>query len=194
MANVGHLNTHFFDHYLDVPFDLSRVMFIATANTIDPIPEPLLDRLEILYLSGYTEEEKMNIAFKYLIPAEIEEAGLSDNPPDFTPEAIRKIIREYTREAGVRNLKRQIASICRKNARQRLRKMAEDSVATVTPETVERQLGTKKYYFEVADNDMISGPKVSSSRHYIARLPSLEELIAQTDSESRRRIRPLVRG
>ncbi|HIJ55462.1 MAG TPA: endopeptidase La [Deltaproteobacteria bacterium] len=144
-------NTHFFDHYLDVPFDLSRVMFIATANTIDPIPEPLLDRLEILYLSGYTEEDKMNIAVKYLIPEEIADAGLSDNPPNFTPEAIRKIIREYTREAGVRNLKRQIASICRKNARERLRKKAEDSFATVTPETVERRLGPRKFYFEVAE-------------------------------------------
>ena len=80
-------NANFFDHYLDVPFDLSRVMFIATANTIDPIPEPLLDRLEVLYLSGYTEEEKMNIAVKYLIPEAVEETGLSEHPPDFVPEA-----------------------------------------------------------------------------------------------------------
>jgi len=144
-------NTHFFDHYLDVPFDLSRVMFIATANTIDPIPTPLLDRLEILYLSGYTEEEKMNIAIKYLIPAEIEDAGLSENPPDFTPEAIRQIIREYTREAGVRNLKRQIASICRKKAWERLKNKGKDTSGVVTPEMVAYQLGPKKYYFEVAE-------------------------------------------
>jgi len=144
-------NTHFFDHYLDVPFDLSRVMFIATANTIDPIPEPLLDRLEVLYLSGYTEEEKMNIAIKYLIPREIEDAGLSENPPDFTPEAIRKMIREYTREAGLRNLKRQIASICRKKARERLRIQAEEPSNRITPEAVESHLGPRVYFFESAE-------------------------------------------
>ena len=144
-------NTHFFDHYLDVPFDLSRVMFIATSNTIDPIPDPLLDRLEVLYLSGYTEEEKTKIAVKYLIPAEIEDAGLSEQPPEFTPEAICKIIREYTREAGVRDLKRQIASICRKKARERLRVQAEEPSPMITPETVESQLGPRRFFFEIAE-------------------------------------------
>ncbi len=144
-------NTHFFDHYLDLPFDLSRVMFIATANTSDPTPEPLLDRLEVLFLSGYTEEEKTNIAVKYLIPAAIDDAGLSENPPDFTVEAIWKIIREYTREAGVRDLKRQIAAICRKKARERLRVQAEEPSRVVTPETVESQLGPRRFFFEIAE-------------------------------------------
>ena len=144
-------NRNFTDHYLDVPFDLSKVMFIATANTIDPIPGPLLDRLELLYLSGYTEEEKQRIAFKYLIPREIEEAGLSDQPLKFTPEAIHKIIREYTREAGLRNLQRQIASICRKTARDILRNNGKISSQEITPELVEKMLGPKKFYFEVAE-------------------------------------------
>jgi len=144
-------NTHFIDHYLDVPFDLSKVMFIATANTVDPIPSPLLDRLEVLALSGYTEEEKEKIAFNYLIPREIEEAGLSDRPPVFSSEAIHKIIREYTREAGLRNLQRQIASICRKTAREILNNEAEEGSKQVTPELVETLLGPRKFYFEVAE-------------------------------------------
>ncbi|MBW2353365.1 MAG: endopeptidase La [Deltaproteobacteria bacterium] len=143
-------NRNFTDHYLDVPFDLSKVMFIATANTIDPIPGPLLDRLELLYLSGYTEEEKQKIAFKYLIPREIEEAGLSEQPPEFTPEAIHKIIREYTREAGLRNLQRQIANICRKTARDILRNNGKILSDRITPSLVEEMLGAKKFYFEVA--------------------------------------------
>jgi ATP-dependent Lon protease len=144
-------NNHFIDHYLDVPFDLSKVMFIATANTVDPIPSPLLDRLEVLALSGYTEEEKEKIAFNYLIPREIEEAGLSDRPPVFSSEAIHKIIREYTREAGLRNLQRQIASICRKTAREILSNEAEEGSKQVTPELVETLLGPRKFYFEVAE-------------------------------------------
>jgi ATP-dependent Lon protease len=144
-------NTHFIDHYLDVPFDLSKVMFIATANTVDPIPSPLLDRLEVLALSGYTEEEKEKIAFNYLIPREIEEAGLSDRPPVFSSGAIHKIIREYTREAGLRNLQRQIASICRKTAREILSNKGEEDSKQVTPELVETLLGPRKFYFEVAE-------------------------------------------
>jgi ATP-dependent Lon protease len=144
-------NTHFIDHYLDVPFDLSKVMFIATANTVDPIPSPLLDRLEVLALSGYTEEEKEKISFNYLIPREIDEAGLSDRPPVFSSEAIHKIIREYTREAGLRNLQRQIASICRKTAREILSNEAEEGSKQVTPELVETLLGPRKFHFEVAE-------------------------------------------
>jgi ATP-dependent Lon protease len=144
-------NTHFMDHYLDVPFDLSRVMFIATANALDLIPSPLLDRLEVITLPGYTEEEKENIASRYLIPEEIEEAGLIENPPVFTPEAIHKIIREYTREAGLRNLKRQIASICRKIARETLRGGHKSGPNILTPEMVEDFLGPRKFYFEVAE-------------------------------------------
>jgi len=144
-------NTHFTDHYLDVPFDLSRVMFIATANALDLIPGPLLDRLEVITLLGYTEEEKAKIATRYLIPREIEEAGLTENPPIFTPETIHKIIREYTREAGLRNLKRQIASICRKIARETLRGAYKDGATHLTPEMVEDFLGPQKFYFEIAE-------------------------------------------
>jgi ATP-dependent Lon protease len=144
-------NANFVDHYLDVPFDLSRVMFIATANAIDLIPGPLLDRLEVITLLGYTEEEKKKIASNYLIPMEIEEAGISENPPVFTSEAIHKIIREYTREAGLRNLKRQIASICRKIARETLNGTREDSSNLITPENVESFLGPRKFYFEVLE-------------------------------------------
>lgn len=141
-------NTQFIDHYLDVPFDLSKVMFIATSNTTDPIPGPLLDRLEILTLSGYTEREKEEIAARYLIPKQIEEAGLSSYGVQFTGEAIQKIIREYTREAGLRNLQRQIASICRKMVRDILAdKGHKDRV--ITPEQVGNLLGPRKYYFEV---------------------------------------------
>jgi ATP-dependent Lon protease len=142
-------NTYFMDHYLDVPFDLSKVIFIATANTVDSIPEPLLDRLEVLWLSGYTELEKEQIAFRYLIPQEIHAAGLSDQALRFTPEAVRKIIREYTREAGLRNLQRQIASLCRKIARNKLNHEFSEEAASITPDLVETLLGPKKFYHEV---------------------------------------------
>jgi ATP-dependent Lon protease len=149
-------NTHFVDHYLDVPFDLSRVMFIATANTIDPIPGPLLDRLEVINLAGYTEEEKENIAFNYLIAREVEEAGLADDPPVFTSEAIRKIIRGYTREAGLRNLQRQIAAVCRKIARNTLAGKSKDKSSSITSEVVEQLLGPRKFHFEVTEaKDMV---------------------------------------
>jgi ATP-dependent Lon protease len=142
-------NTYFMDHYLDVPFDLSKVIFIATANTVDSIPEPLLDRLEVLWLSGYTELEKEQIAFSYLIPEETRAAGLADRPVKFTKEAVRKIIREYTREAGLRNLQRQIASLCRKIARDILNREFSEETARITPELVETLLGPKKFYHEV---------------------------------------------
>jgi ATP-dependent Lon protease len=142
-------NSQFMDHYLDVPFDLSKTMFIATANTIDPIPEPLLDRFEVLYLSGYTEMEKEQIAFRYLIPKETQAAGLGADSARFTQEAVRKVIREYTREAGLRNLQRQIASLCRKIARDQLSREPGEATAPVTPEKIEALLGPRKYYFEV---------------------------------------------
>jgi len=144
-------NSRFIDYYLDVPFDLSRAMFITTANTLYPIPEPLLDRLEVLNLSGYTEDEKKKIAIQYLIPIEIEAAGLSHHPPIFTSEAIHKIIREYTREAGLRNLQRQIAAICRKTAREVLKNKEKEASHLITPEKVEALLGPRKFYFEVAE-------------------------------------------
>ncbi len=143
-------NAWFIDHYLDVPFDLSRVMFIATANTIGPIPAPLLDRLEIINLSGYTEEEKEEIAFRYLIPREIEEAGLTLSPPRFTRESVLKIIREHTRESGLRGLRRQIAAICRKIALEILSTPDQAQLAEITPGTVDALLGHRRYHFERA--------------------------------------------
>ena len=142
-------NAGFVDHYLDVPFDLSKVMFITTANTVDFIPGPLLDRLEVIYLSGYTEEEKAQIASRYLVPKEIEEAGLVEDPAVFKSEAIYKIIREYTREAGLRNLQRQIASICRKTARKALKSGRQNISNPITPATVEQLLGPGKYHLEI---------------------------------------------
>jgi len=110
-------NSTFRDNYLDVTFDLSKVLFITTANMLDPIAEPLRDRMEIIELQGYTEEEKVHIAFKYLIPRQIDENGITPEQIEFPEEAVRYVIRHYTREAGVRNLERTIGTICRKQAR-----------------------------------------------------------------------------
>jgi len=107
-------NKEFLDHFIDTDFDLSQVMFIVTANSIEPIPKPLLDRMEAIKLPGYTEDEKLQIAKHFLIPRQIKAHGLSPKNLEFTDPAIMKIIREYTREAGVRNLEREITSICRK--------------------------------------------------------------------------------
>jgi ATP-dependent Lon protease len=111
-------NQQFRDHYLDLPFDLSNVFFICTANQLDPIPRPLIDRMEVIELSGYTEEEKLEIAKRYLVPRQIERNGLGRSKIEFTDDALRLIIEGYTREAGVRNLERQIGSACRKVARE----------------------------------------------------------------------------
>ncbi|HKR32350.1 MAG TPA: endopeptidase La [Terriglobales bacterium] len=110
-------NSTFRDNYLDVPFDLSKVLFICTANMLDPIPEPLRDRMEIIELQGYIEDEKVHIAFRYLIPRQIEENGIKPDQIEFSEEVVRYIIRHYTREAGVRNLERNIGTMCRKQAR-----------------------------------------------------------------------------
>ncbi len=110
-------NFSFRDNYLDVPFDLSKVLFITTANQLDPVPEPLRDRMEIIELQGYTEEEKVHIAFQYLIPRQIEENGITAEQIEFPEETVRFIIRHYTREAGVRSLERTIGTLCRKQAR-----------------------------------------------------------------------------
>src|SRR5512136_936737 len=111
-------NNSFVDHYLAVPFDLSRVMFITTGNLADTIPGPLRDRMEIIYLSGYTDEEKLHIARRYLVPKQLDEHGITDKILRITDSGIRQIISHYTREAGVRNLERQIANLCRKIAKQ----------------------------------------------------------------------------
>src|SRR5579883_667411 len=107
-------NSTFRDNYLDVPFDLSKVLFITTANMLDPIPPPLLDRMETIELSGYTEEEKLHIAFRYLIPKQVEENGVAKDRIVFEEEAVRRLVRNYTREAGVRNLEREIGTVVRK--------------------------------------------------------------------------------
>jgi ATP-dependent Lon protease len=111
-------NKEFRDNYLDIPFDLSRVTFIATANTVDSIPPPLLDRMEVLQLPGYTEDEKVMIARRYLVPKQREANGLTDRDIEVTEAALHEVVRGYTREAGVRNLERQIATLCRKVARE----------------------------------------------------------------------------
>jgi ATP-dependent Lon protease len=129
-------NFSFRDNYLDVPFDLSKVLFITTANQLDPIAEPLRDRMEIIELQGYTEEEKVHIAFQYLIPRQIDENGVSKEQIEFPEETVRFIIRHYTREAGVRNLERTIGTICRKQAR-RIAEGKTDKLV-VTPELVQR--------------------------------------------------------
>ncbi|MGA2979733.1 MAG: endopeptidase La [Terriglobales bacterium] len=123
-------NATFRDNYLDVTFDLSKVLFITTANMLDPIAEPLRDRMEIIELQGYTEEEKIHIAFQYLIPRQIEENGITPEQIEFPEEAVSHVIRHYTREAGVRNLERTIGTICRKQARRLAEGKTEKLVVT----------------------------------------------------------------
>jgi ATP-dependent Lon protease len=146
-------NHSFLDHYLDVPFDLSNVMFIVTANIADNIQGPLRDRMEVIEFSGYTEDEKNRIAVLHLIPKQIREHGLSDYPPEFAAEAVSKIINEYTREAGTRNLERQISTICRKIATEFVHHKDTVRLITVTSELVERYLGPRRYYLEVAGEE-----------------------------------------
>ncbi|MBS3907374.1 MAG: endopeptidase La [Syntrophaceae bacterium] len=141
-------NFSFTDHYLDVPFDLSHVLFITTANTLSPIPPPLLDRMEVIRIPGYTEEEKEKIGFQFLIAHQKEENGLKDHPLSFTTEAVYKIIREYTREAGVRNLEREIATVCRKIAKEVA--LGNQPEEIVNESVVEGLLGPRKFFREVA--------------------------------------------
>ncbi|MCX7759648.1 MAG: endopeptidase La [Hydrogenothermaceae bacterium] len=137
-------NKEFVDHYLAVPFDLSEVMFICTANRSDTIPRPLLDRMEVIRLSGYSEEEKVMIAKKYLIPKQLKENGLDEETVQFTDKAIQFIIRGYTREAGVRNLERRIGSIIRKIAKEIVEK-GKKKQYKVTPSLVKKMLGAPLY-------------------------------------------------
>jgi len=148
-------NKDFRDHYLGVPFDLSQVMFITTGNLVEPISPPLQDRMEVLTFSGYIEEEKIRIAREYLIPRQVKENGLQEGEIEFEEGALRTIIRDYTREAGVRNLEREIANICRKVAT----KVAEgqEGPAILTTENVSDFLGKPKYFFEAAERTEIPG-------------------------------------
>jgi ATP-dependent Lon protease len=148
-------NAMFADHYLDVPFDLSAVMFITTANFLDPIPPALRDRMEVLELPGYTEEEKVAIAQRYLIPKQLQENGLQAEHLSFTPEAIREVINGYTREAGLRNLERTIARVCRKVARGRTEGRKE--TVEVTPKNLTDFLGPRQFFAEVAERAGIPG-------------------------------------
>jgi len=180
-------NATFRDHYLDVPFDLSKVLFIATANWIDPIPEPLRDRMEIIELPGYTEEEKIHIAKRFLIPRQTSEHGVRlGEQIEFTDEALHELIHSYTREAGVRNLEREIATLVRKQAR----RLAESAVAnviavkdsdvaaiveqqaerigegaagklTITPAVVREVLGVPKFHVEKEVEERVKRPGVA---------------------------------
>jgi ATP-dependent Lon protease len=141
-------NFSFTDHYLDLPFDLSHVLFITTANTLSPIPPALLDRMEVIHIPGYTEEEKENIAFQFLVPRQKEENGLKDHPLAFTEGAMAKLIREYTREAGVRGLEKEIATLCRKVAKGVA--MGHREPERIDESVVEEFLGPRKYFREIA--------------------------------------------
>ena len=142
-------NTNFVDHYLDVPFDLSEVMFITTANVVEDLPTPLLDRLEVIQFSGYSENEKLDIAKNFLIPRQLQHHGLSHRAPAFTDEAILSIMRGHTREAGLRNLEREIATVCRKLARICLKDEGSSCPSTVDQDLVETLLGPRKFVHEV---------------------------------------------
>jgi ATP-dependent Lon protease len=142
-------NNSFADHYLEVEFDLSDTMFVATSNSMN-IPSPLLDRMEVIRIPGYTEDEKLNIAIKYLIPKQIKENGLKLEEIEFKPSAVREIIQRYTREAGVRNLEREVSKICRKAVKAKLLKPTTRKL-TVTDRNIDKYLGVKRFRFGSAD-------------------------------------------
>jgi ATP-dependent Lon protease len=143
-------NNTFRDHYLDVPFDLSEVLFLTTANVLDPVPPPLRDRMEVLELAGYTEEEKLKIAVEHLIGKQIANHGLTPEQVEFAEPAIRQVIRGYTREAGVRNLEREIGALCRKVARRRAE--GDDTRIVITPDVVVEMLGAPTFLDEEIEN------------------------------------------
>lgn len=144
-------NRDFTDHFIEVPFDLSKVFFITTANTTNSIPAPLLDRMEVIRISGYTDEEKMNIALKYLVPKQVKEHGLTKENIQISDTVIKDIINFYTREAGVRNLERNIANIIRKAGK----KIVEEDIKTVKISTrnLSNYLGAKKYRYDLVDQE-----------------------------------------
>jgi len=143
-------NNTFRDHYLDVPFDLSEVLFLTTANVLDPVPPALRDRMEVLELAGYTEEEKLKIAVEHLIAKQIKNHGLSPDNVEFTEQAIRAVIRGYTREAGVRNLEREIGALCRKIARRRAE--GDEARIVISDELVVEMLGAPTFLDEEIEN------------------------------------------
>jgi len=157
-------NREFRDHYLDVPFDLSQVMFITTANQLEPIPGPLRDRMEILQLSGYTEGEKLHIARNYLIPRQIKENGLRSDEITFSDDALRALIRSYTREAGVRSLERQIGAVCRKVVT-RIAEGKLTQAAIDRPQVIE-YLGRPEYFYTEEVEERTSVPGVATALAY----------------------------
>jgi ATP-dependent Lon protease len=144
-------NHTFQDHYVEVDYDLSDVMFVATANTMN-IPAPLMDRMEVIRLSGYTEDEKVSIAQKYLLPKQIKNNGLKDGEISVAEGAIRDIVRYFTREAGVRSLEREISKICRKVVKTLLLKKSETKIA-VTAKNLDKFLGVRKFNFGIAEKE-----------------------------------------
>ena len=143
-------NNHFNDHYLEVDYDLSDVMFVCTSNSMN-IPGPLLDRMEVIRIPGYTEDEKLNIALRYLIPKQMEANGLKESEINIKPDAIRDIVRYYTREAGVRGLEREIAKLCRKVVTSHVKKKSV-KVDVIGPDSLENLLGVRKFDFGRAEN------------------------------------------
>jgi len=148
-------NFTFSDHYLDVPFDLSKVMFITTANYLEPVPPALRDRMEVIELAGYTEEDKLEIAKRHLLPKQIRENGLTENLIAVTDDAILSIARSYTHEAGVRNLERELGSVCRKVARMVTEGKTEQTIVTVAK--LRELLGPEKFFSEVAERTQETG-------------------------------------
>lgn len=144
-------NIRFTDNYLDVPFDLSRIMFIATANDLSKLPGPLLDRMELIEFTGYTEKEKLQIAQQFILPRQLKAAGLSKSAIQFAPEAVARVISDYTRESGLRNLERELADICRKIALLCLKSEGRETVAEIDAETIPRLLGPRKFVREAAE-------------------------------------------
>lgn len=149
-------NTNYVDHYLDIPFDLSHIMFMATANDLSNLPRPLLDRMEIVHFTGYTEIEKLDIAQKFIIPRQLKAAGLHRENISFSDEAVSSIVGNYTSESGLRNLEREIANVCRKIALLKLDNKIEVELSQIDAATITSFLGPKKFHREMAEeNDSI---------------------------------------
>ncbi|TNJ66481.1 endopeptidase La [Paenibacillus hemerocallicola] len=144
-------NGTFSDHYIEVPFDLSNVMFVTTANAVHNIPRPLLDRMEMLYIPGYTEIEKLQIAIRYLLPKQVKDHGLTEEQLQTDEATLMKVVREYTREAGVRNLEQQIATICRKSAKVIV--SGDQQSVTITTDNLKDYLGPSKFRISLADQE-----------------------------------------
>jgi len=152
-------NNTFRDNYLDVPFDLSKVLFICTANQLDPVPAPLLDRMELIFLQGYSEEEKVHIAFQYLIPRQIKENGITAEQIEFPEDAVRWLVRHYTREAGVRKLEQVLGTVCRKQARRVVE--GKTDKLTITRDVLKEFLGGIQVRVETEVSERVKRPGVA---------------------------------